>query len=146
MINGDMADPISITSGIAGLVSLAGTVLGTCYRFGCAVADAPGEAKRLASELRNLSGVLVGIQGIKNHDDGRITEHKLSQLLAECRQTLQDVSRHLDTVGARASQPVLKRNFNRLAWPLRRDKTLELVVLIERQKNSLSLALETLAT
>jgi hypothetical protein len=85
MINGDMADPISITSGIAGLVSLAGTVLGTCYRFGCAVADVPGEAKRLASELRNLSGVLVGIQGIENHDDGRITEHKLSQLLAECR-------------------------------------------------------------
>src|SRR5689334_14417751 len=59
-----MADPLSISSGIAGILSLAGLVLSQCYQYGCNVAGAPEEAQKLISEVTSLSGILVGIQAM----------------------------------------------------------------------------------
>ena len=140
-----MADPLSIGSGIAGLISLAGLVLGQCYKYGCAVADAPGEAKRLAAELATLSGVLVTIQGLGSHFDDQLAENDLVSVLKGCEQALQHISTHLQTVAAKASHTSMKRAVNRLAWPLRRSETLELIAAVERQKSTLSLTIETLA-
>jgi hypothetical protein len=139
-----MADPISISSGIAGLISLAGLVLGQCYRYGCAVADAPNEARRLAAELTTLSGVLVGIQGLSSSADGQLAEFDLSSILQACGQELQHISSHLEAVTAKDNHTSLRRTFNRLTWPLRRSETLELVATVERQKSTLSLAIGAL--
>ena len=139
-----MADPISISSGIAGLLSLAGLVLGQCYSYGCAVADAPSEAKRLALELTHLSGVLVGIQGFVKSTDGVNAGANILPMLQGCNETLQDASARLNAVSAIARHTSFKRTVNRFAWPLRKSETLALVTSIERQKQTLSLAFGTL--
>ncbi len=85
-----MADPISISSGKAGLLSLAGLVLGQCYSYGFAVAEAPSEAKRLAAELTHLSGVLVGTQGFVKSTEGESSDTNILPMLQGCEETLQD--------------------------------------------------------
>ena len=139
-----MADPISISSGIAGLISLAGLVLGQCYSYGCAVADAPSEAKMLASELTNLSGVLVGIQGFVNSTDDGNSYINILPVLQGCEQTLQDALDRLSAVSATGRHTSLKRTINRFAWPLRKSETMALIMSIERRKQTLSLAFGTL--
>jgi hypothetical protein len=62
-----MTDPFPVAAFVAGLVSLAGAVLGKCYTFTCGVANAPNEVKRLADEISNLTRVLATVQGITSY-------------------------------------------------------------------------------
>lgn len=61
-----MADPLSIASGIAGILSLAGVILCRSYEYGIAVKDAPADFLRLLDEITSLSGVLFRLQALVN--------------------------------------------------------------------------------
>ena len=139
-----MTDPLSIASGIAGLVSLAGFAIGQCYRYGCGVSNAPEESKRLVSEVTGLSGVLVGIQGIvkSNPSPGPDLEH----VLDDCRSILQRLTIQLQNHDPLKSKSSTSRIVNRILWPLRKGETEDLIVALQRQKSSLSLTLDTLST
>ena len=138
-----MTDPFSVATGVAGIISLAGLAIGQCYRYGCGVSNAPEEAKRLVSEVTGLSGVLVGVQGLVKQSDqsGQPTE----TVLKGCRAVLEDLSLKLQKHSPGASKKSSKRAMNRLLWPLRKGDTEELIVALERHKNALSLALDTLS-
>jgi len=138
-------DPLSVGSGITGLITLAGAVLSQCYNYGCAVANAPDEARRFAAELTGLSGVLVGIQGLhasKSFRDG----DEMSPILAECQATLQHILQRLEAVDPIKKRNCLARLKNRMLWSLERQDTLDLIARVERQKSTLALSLGNITT
>ena len=138
-------DPMSLASGAAGLITLAAAVLSQCYMYGCAVANAPEEAKRLVSELTNLSGILVSIQGL--HTSKFISEKNgLIPTLRECKDALQHALQRLESVNPQTKHSSLKWIRNRLLWPLERQDTLELLASVERQKSALNLSLGNITT
>ena len=59
-----MTDPLSLAASLAGLLSLTGAIVSNCYRYGCAVRDAPLEIQSLVNELTAVAGVLVGVRGL----------------------------------------------------------------------------------
>lgn len=138
-----MTDPLSVASGIAGLISLAGFAIGQCYRYGCGVSNAPEESKRLVSEVTGLSGILVGVQGIikSNPSPGPDLEH----VLDDCKSILQRLTTKLQKHDPAKPKSSASRIVNRMLWPLRKGETEELILALERQKNSLSLTLDTLS-
>ncbi|KAK6373649.1 hypothetical protein LTS17_008142 [Exophiala oligosperma] len=138
-----MTDPLSITTGVAGLLSLAGSVISQCYQYGCGVADAPEEAKRLAFEVTNLSGLLVGVQNLAKHH--QFPTQDIQPILKECDTSLQTLSSRLRDHGPHPNNKAstTRRTIKRLLWPLRKTDTENLIALLERHKRSLSLALDT---
>jgi len=138
-----MADPLSISSGIAGLISLAGVVIGQCYRYGCAVSGAPEEARRLIAEITGLSGILIGVQSLTAENEK--SPFPWETTVIECRQLLEGLSVRLQKYGPDPAKSSSKRIISRLMWPLRRDETADILSAIERHKNSLSLGLDSLS-
>ena len=57
-----MSDPLSVLSGIAGLVALAWTIVSNCYSYGCAVQDKPIKFKKLVDEIMSLAGGLAAVK------------------------------------------------------------------------------------
>jgi hypothetical protein len=136
-----MTDPFSVVTGVAGLLSLAGQVIGQCYRYGCAVSDAPKEAKRLVSEVTSLSGLLLAIQGLIQQDN--FPDQDVTLILKDCNVSLSSLLSRLRDYSTETSKSTTERAMRRLLWPLRKSDTEELTSAIERQKASLSLALDT---
>ena len=84
-----MADPLSTTASIAGIVSLAGSVFHIVSKY---VREAKGEKAKvvaLATETRNLSGILHNLSLLASSmdDQGTKTAFRAYQLHA-CRQTV----------------------------------------------------------
>lgn len=138
-----MTDPLSVITGVAGIISLAGAVIGQCYRYGCGVSGAPEEAKRLVSEVTGLSGVLVGVQSLVKQSD--LPGYQIANSLKECKIVLETLSSNLRKYSPGSSSSSGKRVMNRLLWPLRKTEMEELISTLERHKNSLSLSLDSLS-
>ena len=125
-----MADPISI-------ITLAASVIAACYKYGCAVADAPKEAQQLSQEISNLNALLVSALGLSQ----KLQESKflhLSEPLSSCKDALESVLHRLEKHDRRNEQHQI---IKRLRWPLDQKVTMKLLADIERQKTNLSLAL-----
>lgn len=139
-----MADPLAIAAGVAGLLALAGDVLGKCYTYGCAVASAPKEMRKLVEEMTTLSGILVGLQGLVSADNLAVSQKiALSQSIRDCHLTLREVLDTLDTVKPESKRQKIGSTINRLLWPLKQKETLALLGRLERNKSALTFALTT---
>ncbi|KAH0839209.1 ankyrin repeat protein [Fonsecaea pedrosoi] len=138
-----MADPFSIGTGVAGLIGLAASIISQCYCYGCAVANAPDEARRLVSEVTSLNGILLGVRGVAAQVD--LPEYQLESALKNCQVVLEKVSTKLQKFSLDSSKSSGKRAINRLLWPLRKNETEDLIAAVERHKNSLSLSLNSLS-
>jgi hypothetical protein len=134
-----MADPIAV-------ITLAAAVITKCYNYGCSVKDAPNEAKRLAAEITNLSGLLVGIQGLAKEHKDCLDSLNLPKILLDCSADLKAVDSHLERLVSVAGQTKTQRIAYRLRWPLKREDTLRILESIERQKSTLSILLESFTT
>jgi hypothetical protein len=131
-----MVDPISV-------ITLAASVIAKCYNYGCSVADAPDEVKRLAAEITNLSGLLVGLQGLAKQHEDYLHNLNVSQILLECSADLKTVDSQLEGLVSVAAQKKTQRLARQLRWPLKRGDTLRMLEYIERQKSTLSILLES---
>jgi hypothetical protein len=134
-----MGDPIAI-------ITLAASIINKCYTYGCSVADAPDEAKRLAAEITNLSGLLVGLQGLAGQHEDYLRILNVPKILLECSADLKAVDSQLEGFVSVAGQTKAQRIAQRLKWPLKRGDTLKLIESIERQKSILSILLESFTT
>ena len=159
-----MADPISIASGVAGIIALAGSVVATCYKYGCAVKDAPREVQRLLNEVTSLAGVLTGVRTLVDahsgptsppakasekpgEEDGRdpppyedpwnVDLESLKAPVEDCRAVLQELQDALSGASWERRgerDQKLKRAFKRLMWPLKQRETDALASRLERCK------------
>lgn len=57
-----MADPFSISAGIAGLINLADVVFGRLYKYVKAVKSSSRDIQKLSSEIRALYGILSSLR------------------------------------------------------------------------------------
>ena len=154
-------DPFTLATGIAGILGLAGTVLASCYQYGCGVADAPRELQRLANEITTLTGVLVAlkasiapepdIDGLPpsyyqtKFSDGQAAG--LKEAMNGCEQALNEVNEHLKRSRADPTKR-FESALRRLKWPLTQKDTMDVVGRLERYKVTFNTAIgvETLDT
>ena len=158
-----MADPLSIAAGVSGLISLAGEVTLTCYRYGCAVKHAPKEIQDLLNEITSLTGVLASVQALidahadqqrstddvppadaKDKEDSdppppyelgapKVDLKRLEPPVADCRAVLGDLKGKLQRASFEDDHRVRKA-FKRFTWPLKQPETREMLHRLERDK------------
>ena len=138
-----MADPLSVSASIAGLVTLADIVFGRTYKFVKAVTKAPKEISALSTEIGALYGILNNL-----HLVSRQLEHEQADStmrihhIHSCYQTLEHIKSILERDGtsSQRDEPLhsLKRN---LKWPFSSSEVKHLIAEIERHKTTLGLAL-----
>ncbi|RMZ91727.1 hypothetical protein DV736_g1067, partial [Chaetothyriales sp. CBS 134916] len=146
-------DPISLATTVISLVALAGSCLAQCYRYGCTVADAPSECRKLTEELTTLSGVLVAVQAIAQDDAvrGLGPEGYVENLFVECQSALEDSLRQIELAmrvkekGKGHAKVRTMKLAKQVLWPLRREETLALIAKVERVKTKLSMSMTTVS-
>lgn len=143
-------DPLSISSGIAGLVALADLVFRAATRYVKSAKKAPTEAVKLLEEvkgfsvlLHDLSLVAYGLETDPFPENSTEPAHEFQAYhLYGCRRILEDLQTKLDC----SAQPLmcgssLKKLGARMKWPMTTQETTELLQAIQRHKQTINIAL-----
>ncbi|KAF3008266.1 hypothetical protein E8E14_001935 [Neopestalotiopsis sp. 37M] len=141
-----MADPLSIASGIAGLLSLAGAAFHGVHQYVRTVKDAKDFIKALSKELQSLSSVLQGVKVLAEafEQDGTGPSVGLGlEHISSCRTVLDEILKETKKIReAINSQKSLNSKVEYVKWPFRKSKTEDLINQLSRHKATLTLALD----
>ena len=138
-----MADPISISASIGGLITLADVVFSRTYKYVRAAKNAQQEISALSSELSALYGILGSVGSISHQLEGEVFETTTRLLhISACQKTLEDVRRILnrDSTSSIQDKP-LESLKPRLHWPFKASEVKSLMKELERHKATFGLAL-----
>ncbi|KAJ3543855.1 hypothetical protein NM208_g3357 [Fusarium decemcellulare] len=138
-----MAEAVALAASIAGLVQLTGSVFKVVTKFCKESKDAPSKAQELATQSRELAGLLENLRLLassletKNPNCSLKAEH-----LDTCKQTLDIIRNKLEKAQSdfESSKPT-KTFSRRLKWPFSLSDTKDLVVDLANHKATLHLAL-----
>ncbi|THV48988.1 hypothetical protein BGAL_0217g00130 [Botrytis galanthina] len=136
-----MAEAIGVASSIAGLVSLADTVVRLCYKYIRDVKDAERSVQNLVKEVNNLSGVLHSLENVAQALEAQDTSvHSSSKIkhLYSCQITLEKMTEQLQK-----AIPEVKSTSQKLKWPFKKAVTSELLDEIQSHKLTMNMALNT---
>ena len=138
-----MADPLSISASIAGLVNLADVVFSRTYQYVKAVRDAPKDIAKLSTEIGALYGILSSLRLISDQlQHGTMEATMRVQHIHSCHQTLERVKSILERDDSSSLQRCgLQAVKRRLRWPFTSSEVEEILIEIGRHKATLSLAL-----
>ncbi|KAL8856080.1 MAG: hypothetical protein Q9178_007275 [Gyalolechia marmorata] len=139
-----MADPLSLSFGIAGLITLAERLFSRTFKYAKAVRNAPEEIRSLSEEIGALNGLLHRVQFLAREMEGQHMETSIQAYgLHSCHKTLDRIKMILDKhevpATPKATMETVKR---RLKWPFSTSEAKSLVEEIGRHKATLSLALK----
>ncbi|CAK1363464.1 unnamed protein product [Cercospora beticola] len=143
-----MADPLSIASGIAGLITLADIIIERTYRYIKNSKNATKDAQRLLLEIQSFSGVLhslrvlelqVGEHALQTKIDP-FQRHQCHELLEEIRDKLSEAP-----LFAKTKTQKIERT---LKWHWTADQAKDLFSQIDRHRASFNLvtSMESLET
>lgn len=138
-----MADPLSVTTSIIAVLQLSSTVL----RYLVDAKDASADRKSLIREISSTSGILSTLN--ETVDDARVSNKTWSTTI----RSLEDLDGPLSVLTTTlkqlatalkgsASATGIKKAANSLRWPFKQSEVEKILRVIERQKSTLSLALE----
>lgn len=114
-----MADPLSIASGIAGLLTLSSAVVGVGYRFIHGVASAPREFAELIREIAYLNSLVSQIVSFQFERPTILDNGSLEQsIVSDCEAALKDVQRLLQTLEKKQTSNS-GRILGSLSWPIK---------------------------
>lgn len=136
-----MTDPLSISAGIAGLLTTADLVFRRTLHYVQAVKGAGGEISALSREVADLFGVLKNLETVAaesaqlNQGDSVAQWHHV----AACQHTLEKVALILKKQDPTGDIRLPESTMRRLKWPFTKPATLELIAEIERHKSTLTL-------
>ena len=138
-----MAEPLSISASITGLVAIADTVFGRTFKYIKSVKEAPKEIAALSSEIGALYGILSHLHLMACQFEGKTIETAIQvQHIHSCCQTLGKVKTRLDKYDIlntkRHSVDAMRR---KLTWPFTVSEAKSLITEVERHKATLGLAL-----
>lgn len=86
-------DPLSLAASIAGLLSLAGSVISAGYTVSMRLKRGTDEIKAVTNEVAAFSGILVGVNSVLRPDGhGPSCPPGTQALLDDCRNTLNEIS------------------------------------------------------
>lgn len=143
-------DPLSISSGIAGLVALADLVFRAATRYVKSAKGAPKEALKLLEEVKGLSVLLhdlslvaYGLETDPFPENPTEPAHEFQAYhLYGCRKVLEDLQKRLDfSTQPLLSGPPLKKLGARMKWPMTTQETAEMLQTIQRHKQTINIAL-----
>jgi hypothetical protein len=136
-------DPLSVTASIIAVLQLSGTVL----KYLVDVKDASADRKSLIREISSTRGILSDLNEIV--DGARVSDETWSAtirsledpdgLLIVLKTTLTQLA---TTLGGSASATGIQKVANSLRWSFKQSEVEKILRVIERQKSTLSLALE----
>lgn len=138
-----MADPVSISASIAGLVSLADMVFSRIYRYVKAVNNAAKDITKLSFQVGALYGVLSSLRLVSDQlEDEAFNSTARVHLIHSCYQTLERVKSILDRddTSPFQDQPFEKIK-RKLRWPFTSTEVRDLIKELEEHKSTLGLAL-----
>ncbi|KAF7891829.1 hypothetical protein EAF00_008131 [Botryotinia globosa] len=118
-----MAEALGIASSIAGLVSLADTVVRLGYKYIRDVKDAERSLQNLVKEVNSLSGVLHSLENVAQALEAQDTSgHNSSKIkhLYSCQVTLEKMTDQLQK-----AIPEVKSTSQKLKWPFKKAVTSE---------------------
>lgn len=138
-----MADPLSISASIAGLIALADSVFRRTFNYIKSVKEAPKEIAALSSEIGALYGILNHVHLIACQLEGEKFDSAIQvHYIHSCYQTFEKVKMMLDKYDTlnsdKRSVDAMKR---RLTWPFTVPEAKSLIAEVERHKTTLGLAL-----
>ena len=138
-----MANPLSISASIAGLIALADSVFRRTFNYIKSVKEAPKEIAALSSEIGALYGILNHVHLIACQLEGETFDSAIQvHYIHSCYQTFEKVKTMLDKYDTlstdRRSVDAMKR---RLTWPFTVTEAKSLIPEVERHKATLGLAL-----
>ncbi|EQB59020.1 hypothetical protein CGLO_00651 [Colletotrichum gloeosporioides Cg-14] len=138
-----MSDPLSIAASVAGIVSLSAAVFQQVTKFAKEAKNAERNVKELASQTRNLSGVLQNLALLASslEDQDSATTFRAHHLYA-CSNTLYKVEERLkkaekDFQSGNRVKTVLRS----LRWPFSADENKSLIADMATHRSTLELAL-----
>jgi hypothetical protein len=135
-----MADPLSIASGVAGLLSLTGAIISEGYRISSKIKQSSDNIRSLLNELSLFSGVLAGLKahlteqsnsvnGKTNIANSFLLSQPYLKAISECTDILQKTLALLGKLGK--LHPVMRA----IQWDSILDEAQELVSKLERYKS-----------
>ena len=138
-----MADPLSISASIAGLITLAEAVFRRTFKYIKSVKEAPKEIAALSSEIGALYGILNNLHLLACQLEGETFDSAIQvHYIHSCYKTFEKVKTMLDKYDTlntdRRSVDAMKR---RLTWPFTVPEAKSLIAEVERHKATLGLAL-----
>ena len=136
-----MADPLSVSASVAGLITIADAVFSRTFKYVKAVKGAPKELSALTLAMGALSGILHNLNLIILQLDREPFDTTIqADHITSCLQTVEKVKEILDkfepSPGGHSMKPP-----KRLKWPFSVTEAKDLCTEIEEHKATLSLAL-----
>lgn len=134
-------DPLSITSGIVGLVSLADMVVRRLVTYVCEVKDTEADIAALLAETSNVLGILRTLDLLVTHHSDEGVPFVQTQYMYACHSTLDRLRlclKEADPSTERGSLNVVRK---KLRWPMSKPSTEGFIKELERHKSTLNLAL-----
>ena len=135
-----MADVLGVAASVAGLMTIADSIVRKGFKLIKDVKEAEKSVERLVEEVNNLSGVLHSLNNVveRIEEDGWVIDPSTRiHYIESCYKTLKKIQDHLDA--AVPATPVSRGE--KLKWPLKKARTKELLDEIERHKATMSLAM-----
>lgn len=127
-----MADPLSMASGIAGLVSLADIVLTKTFRYVRAMRSADQVVQDLVQQMQRLYGTMnildAKLKVLTDDLDHHIVETSAPDIVRDCTQLLDDIKQRLDRYQPKQQKKLqrIENVANKLRWPFEAAQTKEL--------------------
>ena len=137
-----MADPISVSASIAGLITITDTVFNRTFKYVKSVKGAPNEVSSLVLMVGALSGILHNLHLVASQLEGEPFDTAIQvNHVYSCIQTVEKVEKILDKFQSSSARSQNMETMKRLKWPFSVSEAKTLCAEIEGHKTTLSLAL-----
>jgi len=145
-------DPLSLISGVAGIITLAQSVISGLTTYTMSVKGAPAEMRTLIDELGSLNNVLAEIKSsFEDKANGKLLDEgaMLMKTLAACQQILTETLHKLEDFDIKGTENEgtpskgvkYKQLLKRMSFPFKRDEVQRLLVVVRDYKATLTLAM-----
>ena len=141
-----MSDPLSIAAGVIGVLTAAAQISNLLIRFTKASGNARDEARRILTEVNDISGTLSHLQsfllGYEYSDRARTSLLKVDHIVtivSGCVMTFSELEKVLDTLETKDM-----RVLDNIKWARKENDIMVIVQRLQNHKASLSLMLDIL--
>lgn len=138
-----MGDPLSVASGIAGLLSIAGLTFSRTYKFAKAVKGAESSVQTLSNEIRTLAGLLQSLSLVAIElETGPVDSAFRLEHVISCQQVLLKIDRRTrDADPSSSNNNKAHSTLKKLKWPFSSAETMDLIAEITRHQRLITVAL-----
>ncbi|CAM1511657.1 Fc.00g091700.m01.CDS01 [Cosmosporella sp. VM-42] len=135
-----MAEALGVAASVIAVVELSAKVGNLCFEYTKSVKDAKTDIDRLRGQLSDLGNAIQGVQDLLNGPRGEalVTSRRLLGSLNGCKSQLDDVQRQLD----QGKADMRRFGLRALKWPFDRKETDDIIALLGRHRESISLSLQ----